>query len=234
MFLTGVASTNYVGDETQNMRDVLIMKYSIARDVVANRDDMEKNGHRNCFHELRITPEEHPVFLTEALVNRKTIREYMTQVMFEMFNVPAMYVAIQAVLSLRFVTHVGLRDGLWRRCAVEASRSRCLSSKKHTEPRRAFSRSSRTKFEFDCRQSATVSSDSCVLLWKVQMLRVGRLLAPPVRMYSVKIGGSFLSSLHYLPAAYVRDGQRVRHERGDPSCLVSACFETHYDHRDGR
>ena len=44
--------------------------------------------------------DEHPVLLTESLLDPKTHRERMTQVIFVIFNVPATYVAIQAVLSL--------------------------------------------------------------------------------------------------------------------------------------
>jgi actin, other eukaryote len=90
----------YVGDEAQTKRGILTIEYPIEHGEVKDWEQVSHIWHHTFFNELRISPDEHPVLLTEAPINKKTNREKMISIMFENFNVPSFYVSIQAVLSL--------------------------------------------------------------------------------------------------------------------------------------
>ena len=90
----------YVGDEAMSKRGVLRLRWSIERSLVTDWDDMEKIWHHTFYNELRVAPEEHPVILTESPLEPKASHERVTQIMFETFDVPALYIAASNVLAL--------------------------------------------------------------------------------------------------------------------------------------
>ncbi|KAK6996524.1 actin family [Favolaschia claudopus] len=106
---SGVESKNsYVGDEAQSKRGILALNYPIEGGIITNWDDMEKIWQFAISNELRTSPEQHAVLLTESPLNPADKREKMASVMFETFNVPAFYVQMPAVLSLYYGKPTGL------------------------------------------------------------------------------------------------------------------------------
>lgn len=63
-------------------------------------DLMEKFLEQCIFKYLRAEPEDHYFLLTEPPLNTPENREYIAEIMFESFNVPGLYIAVQAVLAL--------------------------------------------------------------------------------------------------------------------------------------
>jgi actin beta/gamma 1 len=90
----------YIGGEAIEMKGVMNLQYPIEHGIVDDWPAMERIWHYTFYTDLRIDPSEHPVLLTEAPLNPRSNREKMAEIMFETFNVPALYIATQAVLSL--------------------------------------------------------------------------------------------------------------------------------------
>ena len=89
----------YLGEEALFRRVGLNLTYPIEHGVVKNWDDMQKIW-EHSFEQINVSPKDRPVLLTESVMNPKANSEKMTQIMFETFKTPGMYVSIQAILAL--------------------------------------------------------------------------------------------------------------------------------------
>ena len=90
----------YVGDECYHMpRTIPAAKYPIERGIITNWDDMEKIWSHTFRNELRVYPEECCVLLTEQPSNLGANREKTTQIMFETFNTPFLYLSLTCELT---------------------------------------------------------------------------------------------------------------------------------------
>eukprot|EP01084_Bolivina_argentea_P234578 394921_1 len=105
--------TIYIGDEAQAKSGIVSLKYPnwnftqwVDRHGNSSNEGYTCHGYMAYFWphlfnlELRITPQEHSLLLTEPPLNPKSNREKTVQLMFETMNVPSMYLANSAVLSL--------------------------------------------------------------------------------------------------------------------------------------
>lgn len=90
----------FIGLEATEKRLNYNVDYPIRHGIVDNWDNMEKYWQRCIYQYLSCDPEEHYMLLTEPPLNTPENREYTAEIMFETFNVPGLYIAVQAVLAL--------------------------------------------------------------------------------------------------------------------------------------
>jgi len=89
----------YIGDEALDATNYAV-KWPIRHGIVEDWDLMERFWEQAIFKYLRADPEDHYFLLTEPPLNTPENREYTAEIMFESFNVPGLYIAVQAVLAL--------------------------------------------------------------------------------------------------------------------------------------
>ncbi|KAJ3575640.1 hypothetical protein NP233_g974 [Leucocoprinus birnbaumii] len=101
----------FIGRRAQEYRGLLKIKYPMEHGIVTDWDDMERIWNWIYAEELGTLSEEHPVLLTEAPLNPRSNRDVAAQILFDTFNVPALFTSVQAVLSL-LVSRINLCQNL--------------------------------------------------------------------------------------------------------------------------
>jgi len=94
-----VEGDHFVGRKAEERRGLLKIRYPLEHGVVRDWADMERIWN-HTYAELRCQAEDHPVLLTEAPLNPRKNREKAAEIFFETFNVPALFISMQAILSL--------------------------------------------------------------------------------------------------------------------------------------
>lgn len=91
----------FIGPKAEEHRGLLSIRYPMEHGIVTDWNDMEKIWtYIYSKDQLSTFSEEHPVLLTEAPLNPRPNREKSAEILFESFNVPALFISMQAVLSL--------------------------------------------------------------------------------------------------------------------------------------
>ncbi|SCV02913.1 LAME_0H06216g1_1 [Lachancea meyersii CBS 8951] len=98
----GLASdSQLVGNAAQRERGLLRLQYPLEHGIIKDWQSLEVLWTHIFQESLKLNNlEDHPVLVTEAPLNPAGNRDKMCELLFDLFNSPAMYVSIQAVLAL--------------------------------------------------------------------------------------------------------------------------------------
>ncbi|KAM3177490.1 Actin-related protein 3, partial [Hymenolepis weldensis] len=100
---TGLDDLNFfIGDEAIEVdgKNDYSLKWPIRHGIIEDWDLMQRYTEQVIFKVLRAEPEDHYFLMTEPPLNTPENREYLAEIMFETFNIPGLYIAMQATLAL--------------------------------------------------------------------------------------------------------------------------------------
>ncbi|KOB85563.1 hypothetical protein PFDG_00925 [Plasmodium falciparum Dd2] len=105
----------FVGNKAREYRGLLKVTYPINHGIIQNWNDME-NIWIHVYNSLKINSDEHPILLTEAPLNPQKNKEKIAEVFFETFNVPALFISMQAIYLIILWKDQRNCFRLWRWC----------------------------------------------------------------------------------------------------------------------
>ncbi|KAL7718215.1 hypothetical protein QTN25_004514 [Entamoeba marina] len=79
---------------------IVTMNNNKENQTINDWDKIEQNWRYMFYDKLHAEPEDHPIFICEPILNPMSNKEKMTQIMFETFNAPCLYIKNQSILSL--------------------------------------------------------------------------------------------------------------------------------------
>ena len=93
----------YIGDKAISMAKESKnhkLTYPMQNGIIESWDLMEKYWNQSIYDYLKCDPQEHNFVLTEPPMNPPENRESIAEIFFETFNVPGLYIGVQAVFAL--------------------------------------------------------------------------------------------------------------------------------------
>ena len=98
--LTDEKTPCIIGQEALEKMGMSDVKAPIEKGIIKDLDNMEIIWHHMIYNELRISPEDHNMILTDIPSNTPENREKIVHKMFEKFNIPGLFISMTSVLAI--------------------------------------------------------------------------------------------------------------------------------------
>jgi actin, other eukaryote len=92
--------TEFVGEEAYSKRTLLSITNPISNGSITNWKDFETLLEYTFFHDLKLSPEDHPVLFCESVMATELDRRNLAQTMFETLNATSIFQRCSSILGL--------------------------------------------------------------------------------------------------------------------------------------